>query len=1264
MTRTAAVLSLFLVVSPAAAAIRGRVMGGGHPVANAAVRAYAVETLPETLARVAANRPRAALATAQSAADGTFALPVEGNGAVVVSVAAAGFAPWWSEEAIGDADVLIALAAKRPREVAVRSADGPLAGARVVAIFPVGIFETTADNRGKFALDHDGAALVFVAHPRAAFSTSFLQPHDDVVDVDKGAPLKGRVVDAAGKGVANAKVFIDTVPAAVSAADGTFMIERAPQRYQQLSADAGDLGGIVAAGSTVIRVAPRVAVSGVVRDAEKRPLRGVSLALLSLEAGAGYAVSDEKGAFAFRVAPGTYQFGSASTIYHAYEQSLDVRKAVVKDLVVTRTPMITGVVKKRDGTPVEGAQIALAIEVAGDVASAFDRVAQETGAPHATTGPDGRFRITPLPFGQAYSVVAYKRGLPPGQSALVKSGTPPREMPIVLDDAAEEVSGVVRDAAGQPVAGVAVVALPPDRVVFGTFDELPRTDAAGRFSLRLSKGVWHMTFAKDGYLKQDLTRVEVAPPVKPMAVTLARASSIAGRVVRASGAGVAGVTVMVDETNVATTSEDGSFTLDGVAAGERVLRYVTPGHKYGEQRVTAPATDVRIVLADGGSVRGRVVDPAGAPVTAYELSVSPLSEKDSFPRQIADGDGRFVVDDAPIGEDVIAVRAKGFVPASRHVVVEAGKSAGEIAIALSRGRSVRGKVVSLAGEPLADVKISTGPFEESLTNADGTFEINGLSPRPASLSFAKSGFATSAREVRAGDGDVSLDVQLRPGLKLTGHVLAPDGKPLPSAEVTASSSGREQDFMTATTNENGEFSFDSLSAARYSLSVGNEVAGMFDDSAADAPEGHVDDVDVEHVHDVTIRTKMPVYGAISGEVAGNDLAGRQITVNAQRDDRFAQARGDSAGKYRIAKAPVGSVRVQASVDVAGSTRWSRPAVVEVPPRGEVRADLRFADTFPITGRVLRSGQPVSGTTVIFEDDDSHEVKAATGEGGVYRTALAAGHYTVTVGGYSSQHDVAGAETIDIKLEVTRIAVTVIDAVTSAPLADATVNARDSTSSTHATITAITGANGQASFDIPRSVSDLIVARDGYGTVAVAVSADTPSLVVKLARGEGATVRVVDARDGHPLSGYAIARDAGGRVLASSSEFAADGTAHFPLPPGHYRFSASASEYGSHTVAADVPGPDVLIPLRPGGKLLLQSQADVRADARLIEPGGEEYVRCWCNGVADIRINGRSTLVDSIAPGSYTLEIVQAGKKPRTIPVTVIQGQTVTVSLDP
>lgn len=159
------------------------------------------------------------------------------------------------------------------------------------------------------------------------------------------------------------------------------------------------------------------------------------------------------------------------------------------------------------------------------------------------------------------------------------------------------------------------------------------------------------------------------------------------------------------------------------------------------------------------------------------------------------------------------------------------------------------------------------------------------------------------------------------------------------------------------------------------------------------------------------------------------------------------------------------------------------------------------------------------------------------------------------------------------------------------------------------------------------------------------------------------MRIVDQRDGRTLTGYVVARDASGRVVASSSDTEADGSVALPLGPGTYEVSASAEGYGSHTVAARVPGPEIRVLLPRGGSLSIQARNGLRGTAELIQPDGQPYVRCWCNGIAAIEISGPLTLVDRISPGRYILEVLTSDDEAKQFPVTITEGQTLTVPVD-
>jgi hypothetical protein len=95
-----------------------------------------------------------------------------------------------------------------------------------------------------------------------------------------------------------------------------------------------------------------------------------------------------------------------------------------------------------------------------------------------------------------------------------------------------------------------------------------------------------------------------------------------------------------------------------------------------------------------------------------------------------------------------------------------------------------------------------------------------------------------------------------------------------------------------------------------------------------------------------------------------------------------------------------------------------------------------------------------------------------------------------------------------------------------------------------------------------------------------------------------------------------------------------------------------------------PGRGLRVPLTPGGTLVIESARELKGRVRLVRPDGEEYVRCWCNGIAGIELSGRRTTTENVAPGSYTVEVVDAAGKPVASPASVVieEGRTASLQL--
>jgi hypothetical protein len=368
------------------------------------------------------------------------------------------------------------------------------------------------------------------------------------------------------------------------------------------------------------------------------------------------------------------------------------------------------------------------------------------------------------------------------------------------------------------------------------------------------------------------------------------------------------------------------------------------------------------------------------------------------------------------------------------------------------------------------------------------------------------------------------------------------------------------------------------------------------------------------------------------------------------------------GSFRVENVPAGTAQVSAMLGGRSGMRSTRSVSVEVTANAVVNVELALEEQRTLRGRVTHNGQPLPKAEVSLSGSSYGSANAMTGDDGVYEIHADPGRYSVTVAGlpYRGEVDLERTSVFDIEFNGVLARARVVDGATGAPIEGALVQGM--LKGTHSEQESKTDAAGAATIELPRGEkATLIASKSGYANASA--DAIEGEVVMQLVRSAGAVVRIIDARDGRTLSGYVVARDAAGRVIASAHETEGDGTSMLAVPPGEYRFSASASEYGSETIRASVPSAELRIALPRGGKLLLRSNQDVHGTARLLLPDGDMYVRCWCSGIADIEINGRTTTVDAVSPGSYTLEVLPAGGKVRRYPVTVIQGETVPVQID-
>ncbi len=1268
------VLALAIVASASsalAAATTGVVFSsGGDPVAGARVTARRAETVAQRRTRVVAGTEPVALASATTADDGTFSLDAKVSGVIELFIDRADYAPIVARTLSGEHDVVVDLMPAPSRTGRVTAAEKPVAGAFVMArADQMIVWSTRTDERGAYTIaDPRGwCSGLIVLHPDFASNAIEAQAGANLrldVTLDAGRVVSGTVVGPNGRPAAKARVSAGMWQETIAGEDGTFTLRHVAAPIKTIAANDGSMfGAAPARDKDVIKLAAGRSISGTVRDADKRPLGGVIVAAYGSNGetpDANVAITDDKGSYEIPYCEASkyrlFAFATSDLTFEPRETTLVNARSARADLTATAITSLRGIVLDERKHPVAGATVQW---VVAQMPILYGYLARNEVS-STLSGADGHFRL-PLPTDDR-RITSYEVRLQALRNGFAVGITEPlkieksKSVTITLPDGIA-VSGTVTDSDGKSVRGAGIMliqdpwgaaAMPIDSLLAsGTVQPFLLSDAQGTFTLHLNRaphdlGVWKEGLA--GFRQAGFTPSGGAP----LKIVLERGVEIRGRVTRKGATKAIEGTVLArgEDASFATAAvaKDGTFVLSALRAGSYTVVYDNDSGLDVQRVVTAPATDVVLELPAAGEVHGRVVDKATErPIANYDLSIQDADG--NFRTSEIDANGAFVLQ-LQAGSSKIIVRAEGYIGETTAVDVEAGKTQ-EIEIAMTAGRTVTGRVLSDAGGPVSGASISVGEdtamWQGSESDENGEFTISGLARERSTLRVQKNGFLKRSIDIEAGTGDTRVDIVLSRGKKATGKVITSAGAPVEGATVWVSS----EDAQQAQTGADGTFVIEGLSADRYVFSASREDLGSAELTA---------DLSQEIV--ITMKPAAgwgSVHGRVKGFLEGGWMYGG---VTASATDASSVIGRD--GTYRLTHIPAGEVELRATAMSMQSDASSSGVKVTIVPNDDIEADLAFQTDNVIRGTVTEgSGQPAPGRRVRFNSPAS-SASATTGEHGAYQLALEPGMYNVSVESngpsFETRYQVTGAGTFDIHLDYAEIRGRVVDD-TGAPLAGVTIEAA-AVETQSSTPNAQTDAGGAFLLKTYRAPYVVTATKNGYAAVVQRVEPDAAPLRITMTESSGLRVRLVDARDGHTLDGYIVATDDAGMKLARLHDAQSDGSILVPLAAGGYRISASSNGYATQSVRASMPREDELrIALTPGGTLIVHADRASNGLVKLVHPNGEEYVRCECNGIAEIRLSGVTTTIEHVAPGTYAMQLLdEQGRIKTSYSVTIAEGQ--------
>lgn len=1325
MHRTAAALLLILLALPSLAAVTGSVMTpDGAPIAGARVSIQALETPDARRMRLLSAEPQpVAIASTQTDSRGRWTLESPKDAVVDLLVNAAGYTPFQRRIERDEEVGAVALLKTDNKTGSVRAAGKPVANATVSLRYDNAELVVRTDAEGKFeAPDPKRLRSITVVHGSWAIDEEsfFTNAPANALNrtLSAGTSISGRVVAADGTTpVAKATISVDGWPVASSGDDGAFTVAHAPSKWTTVLAQTGSLLGTRAQSaekSVKLRLGKPATLSGRVTDAKtKVPIAGVMVRvgprMMRMMAGGdgSAAITDAKGNYSLVVPAGAYTVAAFHPAYNAepLEVSVTAGQQASRDVSATPLARVSGVVMSEDNKPV--AATAISGEEVGDQMFRPGRMMMAREA--VVSGPDGKFS-TRVQTDTDIRVRAARKGLPVARSETFRLAPGERKSGIVITlPSGIAVSGKVTDKEGKPLSGVAVTAAEATpgsrgmiRMIIGgpqSEEDPVRTGTDGAFTIRVKEGTYDFTFKREGYAQKVVRGQSITPNTPPeIETTLDPAVEITGRVVR-GGNGVDGVMITTfSEMGLgasATTGPDGSFTLSGLTPGDVRATFRKETDFIQEMRsLTAPGRDIVIEVPSGTRVSGRVVDKESRkPITDFQAGVSTSRSGGGMVmmmppqlRAFTSDDGSFTLENIPLGSVNLVASAPGYSDARMNLTLEEGKPLSGIELELDPGTRLIGKVTGPDGAALsgATVQVVTigagsvmmmgGPGKRTVTDSNGEYVLEALEPSDTNIEVSHAKYLGTRKEIAPKGREVRLDVQLTTGNRVSGVVVTESGAPVPEAEVEAMAGAGA--FRSARADANGAFTFDSLAPGRYRFTA--QKYGF--------SEARVDDYDTSAGTPLRLvmRSGATIYGQVRG-LSSEELQSAAVEARGS-DGAYSSATVDPSGNFKMEGAPTGTVRVSAAVSRNfSSRRTSQPQTINIAAGESQNIVLEFRFDTVIRGRVIRNNRPLAGANVSFMPKRGSANQTAsttsTDEQGNYSVSgLEEGEYSVNVidmqrfSPYQTTYDVRGSATFDIDYTTSSLRGRVTDSETGDPLNNARVTIRATNSDAmRGERAAATDVNGTFVFDTVAPGTYTISAdKQGFGNHVTELTigeSSPPELDFKLSKNSGVTLKVVDGRDGRVLTAVAYVYDQSGRFVQDSGfrfggavDLASD--VKLPLAAGAYSATVGAIGYAPMSVSLVSPGTQT-VALTPGGNIMLRSTKSDRQRVRLVDARGQVYPRSPNRlPASELPPSPGVMPMNNVAPGSYTVQVMGNNDTVvlRSVPVTVIEGQTVEVDV--
>lgn len=664
---------------------------------------------------------------------------------------------------------------------------------------------------------------------------------------------------------------------------------------------------------------------------------------------------------------------------------------------VDRGVQISGRVVRADGTPASDAIVEMRRPQLGPLS--------------ATSAADGTFALSAVPTGTA-TVTAFSsdRHL---SSAAVTVTAPAKNVTITMPRGARIEGRILDRATQQPVTDFSVSLParggPGAGLGPGPASQQVHSDDGSYAIDNVSPGVAQIGVRAAGYVagsRSDIT-AEDGKTVSGIDVQLDRGASVTGRV-SSAGAAVAGVQVQLTASRMpmagaTTTDADGSYTLDGVAEGDRVVQFQKSGFIVLRKPLTVTAgkdLQLDVELDQGRELRGRVIDRAGNGIPGGNVSVNG-SYASPNSNVSAESDGSFVIQGLPDGRYNLTARKDGYVSGvASDVDVPQTQP---LTFTLDSGATITGRVMGLGPDDLAQVTVSAyvgSTRNQADVDATGNFTLHGFPDGrvrvDAMLITPSVRRVASPKTIDVQNGTAPpVELSFDQGITVSGHVTHAGAAvalgnitfvPTPQAiqRGTATSSGQAQ-VANALISSDGSYVATGLVAGDYGVRVyGPSLA--FQTKYTVSASG---------TFDIDIRGAS-LRGKVVDATSGAPVSNAQVTVKSAQAYAAGSATSDSEGHFVI------DALVDATYDLRVTLEPYSAATQQVVVSGGTAADVevRLEQAPAVAIHVVDSitGAPVDANVMVSTPAHTTTVQALRLDTGEYKTWLQPGSYIAGVFG--------------------------------------------------------------------------------------------------------------------------------------------------------------------------------------------------------------------------------------------------------------------------